>query len=709
MKKTYFKKSVSLILTVLMLMSCWVFFPGEHNHASAADAIKDKYLFAYFTGNSSDGQTIHLAVSEDGLHYTALRNNEPVIIPSKGTGAIRDPYLWYNEQDNYYYLICTDMDAVDNQWWDNCNGFLMWRSKDLIHWVDETYINIYDMLQKFNQKVGIVHRAWAPQLMWDGQSYVVYFSIDTDNVNYPADQLSIVYLKTSDLMNLDSYYEYGGILYPGYDVNDAEIVQHPTNGKWYLFYKPESGNIKINMMVSDNATGPYTSPDANNSAGLDVFSTVNEALEGGNGFFDHNGNFVLYADAYGHGSSYFYIATTPATGDFKNWTVYGESAHNINSLSPRHGSVVPITTEEYNRLLNNAYGITSSSLPADTDIDNHLVARYFTTTDATYNAANGKNDLTVVGGMHMNNDFRADEIGYYVTFTQNNYAKIDMNKLFPDGIDYDDGFTITFYSYMHQDPDSRLYSISDGTNTTNFALNGNVTNNSTTHATGVNLADADLHEIAISYANGNIIVYKDGELLFKKNRFNDGVMTEDWFNALSNGTLYIGAMSDGTKIPYGGLADFCIYDRALSYYDIKNIRNEHNLEDGLLGIVSVSGYTAPKNAVPSFKNDEGAISSSYYANILYSPKVEGTLPNEEGEDKANPDSGSNSAQAAVAGQSQYTNVGIYYSKNTVMFADGITTPKMPVMIAARINKDKYDSKMIKAYPSASSSSTADSP
>ena len=65
---------------------------------------------------------------------------------------------------------------------------------------------------------------------------------------------------------------------------------------------------------------------------------------------------AVKADAYGHGSSYFYIATTPATGDFKNWTVYGESAHNINSLSPRHGSVVAVSLAEYFRLVN-AYGI----------------------------------------------------------------------------------------------------------------------------------------------------------------------------------------------------------------------------------------------------------------------------------------------------------------------------------------------------------------
>ena len=37
MKKNYFKKSLSLVLTVLMLMSCWVFFPAENSIASAAE------------------------------------------------------------------------------------------------------------------------------------------------------------------------------------------------------------------------------------------------------------------------------------------------------------------------------------------------------------------------------------------------------------------------------------------------------------------------------------------------------------------------------------------------------------------------------------------------------------------------------------------------------------------------------------------------
>jgi hypothetical protein len=76
MKNNLFKKSLSVFLAVLMVLSCWVWVPEihDHSHADAAGtAVKDKFLFAYFTDNSSNGQTVHLAVSDDGMHYTALR------------------------------------------------------------------------------------------------------------------------------------------------------------------------------------------------------------------------------------------------------------------------------------------------------------------------------------------------------------------------------------------------------------------------------------------------------------------------------------------------------------------------------------------------------------------------------------------------------------------------------------------------------------
>lgn len=43
-----------------------------------------KYLFCYFIGNKPKEERIHFAVSDDGYNFTALNNNEPVIIQTKG-------------------------------------------------------------------------------------------------------------------------------------------------------------------------------------------------------------------------------------------------------------------------------------------------------------------------------------------------------------------------------------------------------------------------------------------------------------------------------------------------------------------------------------------------------------------------------------------------------------------------------------------------
>ena len=726
MAKTRIKKALSVLLSVLMVLSGWVWVvPHDHDHAHAAETVKDKYLFAYFTGNSSDGQTVHLAVSQDGLHYTALRNNEPVIIPSKGTGAIRDPYIWYNEQDNYYYLICTDMDAdipsdPNNigYWWDNSDSFLMWRSKDLVHWSDETYINIKDLLnQNFNANVGDVYRAWAPQIMFDGKSYILYFSLITDNTAYNSDNLAIVYLKTSDLMDLSAYIDFGYILDPGasIDVNDADIVQNPSTGKWHLFYKTETPRgesyAKVKMLVADNATGPYSSTDV----GLDVFSGKNEALEGGNGFFDNNGNFVMYADAYMHngGTSnpYFYVATTPANGDFTNWTVYGEDAHNINSLSPRHGSVVKISEEEYNRLLNNAYGITSSSFPATETLADHLVGRYFTTGNVRYNAATGKEDLTVNGNL-TTTKLDQNGIGYYAGFNGSQYATVDLNALLPNSFNYDDGFTITFKAKPTGNNDSRFFQILNGTSSTEIACWGGSSGLYATYSNATQVLattssyfnDGNYHNYQISYANGNLIVYVDGNLLIKKNRFNSPsplqqtpLMNDAWYDALGNGTLSIGALVNGGSKIVADISDFCIYDCSMSYYDVKAIQNEQDIEAGLTG-GGVSAYTGVNSVVPTFSNSDNTYytTAGYYGNIVYSSNVSGT--GKEREDQK--------GYSAIS-TGDNVDLGVYYAKNTVLINDG-NDMLIPIMAAGLVsgNRNRY---IYSIYPTESASSTADNP
>ena len=166
-----FRKALSLLLAVTIVLSCWVWVdPHQHMAEAANEAAKDHYLFAYFTGTSVDGQKIHLAVSKDGYNYTALKNNDPILLPSKGVGNVRDPYIWYDERTNYYYVLATDLDFENSPW--NGSGFIIWRSKDLVNWSDETYINVTEMGNLIGDTSSI-SAVWAPQVLYDGTDYVV--------------------------------------------------------------------------------------------------------------------------------------------------------------------------------------------------------------------------------------------------------------------------------------------------------------------------------------------------------------------------------------------------------------------------------------------------------------------------------------------------------------------------------------------------------
>ena len=57
---------------------------GVLKFAKPAKSESGKYLFCYFVGNAREEERIHFAVSEDGYHFEALNNNEPVILQTLG-------------------------------------------------------------------------------------------------------------------------------------------------------------------------------------------------------------------------------------------------------------------------------------------------------------------------------------------------------------------------------------------------------------------------------------------------------------------------------------------------------------------------------------------------------------------------------------------------------------------------------------------------
>lgn len=743
MKNTHFKKALSLFLAVVTVLSCWVWVAPEQAIVSAAaETLKDHYLFAYFTGTSKEGQTIHLAVSKDGYQYTALRNNEPVIIPSKGVGSVRDPYIWYNEQDNYYYILATDLDFTDGggTYSNNSQSFIVWRSKDLVTWYDETFIDVAAMAHIIGDTRGMT-AVWAPQVLWDGSAYVVYFTLCCNATGQDGtgwNNMQLVYLKTTDIMDQNAYYEYGVLFDPNYHVIDADIIQNPNDGLYYLFYKNEdweydspTTDLKtIHYLVSENACGPYSTVNPQTGASIDtngdgrgyrVYPNTTVSLEGCNSYFDNEGYLVTYTDEYGYtnavgeAEAHFHISRTT---DFKTFTMLDDSVHNINSLSPRHGSVVKITEEEYNRLLNNSYNVSSSSFPDTETLEDHLVARFFTTENVLENTVVGQPDLASSTNVTMKQDVTGE---WYADFASG-WAEIDFDSLFVNGLNYQDGFTITFsalnfpMSSDNSENNDRIYEIADtfGSRTgtehyTHFSpsgggngsyignYNGPVDsgNDWLSDINGANRDDGCIHEYIISYATGNVKVYVDGELTITRNRFTGVNLDDSWYKALgSNSTMRIGRSGwDADPLFVGYMQDLCVYDCSMSYYDAISLDEDLNVDNGFVGEREYSGITSQ---VPTFSNATAdqmeSLRGTNFSNILYTSGVSGT-PSGDGEG-ANP----NAETAAAYSQGNDTKAAVYYPENTVLLLDGINPALMPVMMAGRVNAANKDRYIYNMYP-----------
>lgn len=296
------------------------------------------YLFTYFTGNSVDEQTVHFAVSADGYHFTPLKGNNAVIRQTLGTNCCRDPYI-FKGQDGYYYIVATDMDASANVWWGNSVSMVYWRSKDLVNWSDETIIDMRNILPGND-----IQRCWAPQVIWDDkeQKYLVYFGLASDS--YTGSGTYLYYCYTDNLLDENSYSKPELLFKPtdGGAAIDGDIIYDSKKETYYLYYKDET-NATICYVTSKNITGPYSDP----SNPTKVINT-DVGLEGCNSYFiTGTDTLVMLADAYGSG----YFVMNQST-DFKNFYSLNDSDYTINNCSPRHGSVIAISSDEYNTLVN---------------------------------------------------------------------------------------------------------------------------------------------------------------------------------------------------------------------------------------------------------------------------------------------------------------------------------------------------------------------
>ncbi len=341
----------SRFLLALVMIPYNLFNYTFNNYAYPAVSTSGAYLFCYFVGNEIDEQRIHLAVSTDGYHFEALKGNEPIIIQTKGTGCVRDPYILKAKDENgkeCYYIIATDMNALEG--WTSNHALITWKSYDLINWTDETVIDIREF-EGFEN----TNRAWAPQAIYDENKgmYMVYWANSTTE----NDCAGHYYAYTKDFKTFETEPK---VLYGRWNELDEEtgerrniqcidgdIVYNEKDGYYYLYFK-EDITQKIAYVKSKNLTGPYNED-------YTICSLNYWGVEGSSMYRINGTNaWMMIMDEYGE-DSYF----AQMTRDFKTFRRVQRSAYAMDQLKPRHGSVTAISEKEYYALVK-AFGVENS-------------------------------------------------------------------------------------------------------------------------------------------------------------------------------------------------------------------------------------------------------------------------------------------------------------------------------------------------------------
>lgn len=286
------------------------------------------YLFVYFTGNSATDEHIFYALSSDGYAYKTLNGGSPIIKSdtiSLMTG-VRDPHI-LRGPDGKYYMVVTDMKS--SLGWSSNHGIVLMKSDDLINWSHHTV----DIKAKFPEFSNI-NRAWAPQTIYDEKTgkFMIYLSLKT-SVSGSHDIIYYAYAN-ADFTDLEAAPK---VLFDnGYSTIDGDIIYR--DGVYNLFFKTEDAVDKgYKKAVSTQLTGGYELVDK-------YLDQTTDAVEGACVFkLINSEEYILMYDCYTTGRYEFTRGS-----NLENFRLVSTGVS--MDFTPRHGTVLAITSEEAERL-----------------------------------------------------------------------------------------------------------------------------------------------------------------------------------------------------------------------------------------------------------------------------------------------------------------------------------------------------------------------
>lgn len=294
------------------------------------------YLFVHFIGEEKNGEQIYFSVSRDGLHWKDLNGGKPVLISNTGTCGVRDPFLVRDPNSGTIYLIATDLRIEAGNGWgvaqeNGSRNLIVWESQDLLHWGKERACLV---------GVSEAGCVWAPEAVYDHdkKEFFVFFASKTRKEGEAKAKHRIYALYTRDFLRFSETFLY---MEREQDVIDTTILE--SEAHYYRVSKDES-NSRLLLEVSDSLQGEF---QRINSPVLDRL----EGVEGPEGYLMPDGRtWCLLVDQFASGKGYLPLLTEElGSGNFE---ILGPEQYDMGLLKKRHGGVLPITDEEYEKLVN---------------------------------------------------------------------------------------------------------------------------------------------------------------------------------------------------------------------------------------------------------------------------------------------------------------------------------------------------------------------
>ncbi|XME00987.1 LamG-like jellyroll fold domain-containing protein [Lachnospiraceae bacterium C1.1] len=310
--------------------------------AEAEEVDPEDYIFVHFVGEtyptSATDEQIYFSSSTDGRNFTILNSGKPIFTSTLGETGLRDPSIIRSPEGDKFYLIATDLSIysrmqTDSTPWpesgvNGSHSIAVYESTDLVNWSDERLVEVAA------DNAGM---AWAPEAVYDedkGEYFVFWSSTNSDD-SYAKHR---VYCATT--RDFYTFSEPQIWIENTFATIDTSVIKV---GDWYYrISKNESTGYEY-MEKSQELMGEWEGVDSS-------FLSSTSGVEGGmiykvnpdDAADSSVDEYCMILDRFATSQGYFPAMTTDiASGKFTAATDYSYPS------KMRHGSVLPITAEEY--------------------------------------------------------------------------------------------------------------------------------------------------------------------------------------------------------------------------------------------------------------------------------------------------------------------------------------------------------------------------